>query len=151
MIDGVEVKMLRVMPDDRGRLMEILRKDDEIYEGFGQVYMTTAYPGVVKAWHYHEHQHDFTTCVFGMIKYVLFDSREGSPTFGETNEFVIGEYSPLLVKVPPMVWHGFKNIGLKEAIIVNTVTRPFNYLEPDEKRADPHDNITGYDWSRKDG
>ena len=58
MIDGVKVKKLKVIPDERGWLMEILRCDDEIYKEFGQVYMTTAYPGVVKAWHFHKKQTD---------------------------------------------------------------------------------------------
>ena len=50
-IEGVNVKPLRVIPDERGRLMEILRCDDDLFTQFGQVYMTTAYPGVVKGWH----------------------------------------------------------------------------------------------------
>ena len=53
MIRDVKVKNLRCIPDERGRLMEILREDDEVFERFGQVYMTTNYTGVVKAWHYH--------------------------------------------------------------------------------------------------
>jgi dTDP-4-dehydrorhamnose 3,5-epimerase len=56
MIDGVKTKKLRVIPDERGWLMEILRNDDEIYNEFGQVYITTAYPEVVKAWHMHKKQ-----------------------------------------------------------------------------------------------
>ncbi|MCJ7832051.1 MAG: dTDP-4-dehydrorhamnose 3,5-epimerase, partial [Actinobacteria bacterium] len=35
-IDGVLTKSLRVIPDERGRLMEILRADDEIFGKFGQ-------------------------------------------------------------------------------------------------------------------
>ena len=54
MIEGVATKPLRVFPDERGRLMEILRDDDELFDRFGQVYMTTVYPGVVKAWHFHK-------------------------------------------------------------------------------------------------
>jgi len=79
MIDGVMVKQLRVLPDERGRLMEILREDDEIYMRFGQVYLTTGYPGVVKAWHYHKVQFDHFCVVKGMMKVVLYDSRDGSP------------------------------------------------------------------------
>jgi len=56
MIEGVRLKELKPIPDERGRVMEILRADDELFEKFGQVYMTTAYPGVVKAWHYHKLQ-----------------------------------------------------------------------------------------------
>ena len=76
MIDGVKLKPLRVLPDERGRLMEILRCDDEVFSKFGQVYMTTAYPGVVKGWHYHKVQTDNMAVVRGMMKLVLFDSRE---------------------------------------------------------------------------
>jgi len=97
MIDGVAVKSLKVVPDERGRLMEILRCDEEIFTKFGQVYMTTTYPGVVKAWHYHEKQDDFITCVKGMLKLVLFDDRPDSPTRGEINEFFIGDHKATLV------------------------------------------------------
>ena len=86
MIDSVAVKQLKVIPDERGRLMEILRADDAIFAGFGQVYLTTTYPRVVKAWHYHKNQDDYIACVKGMIKLVLYDAREASSTQGEINE-----------------------------------------------------------------
>ena len=54
MIEGVKTKKLNVIPDERGRLMEIFRCDEELFEKFGQVYLTTCYPGVVKAWHTHQ-------------------------------------------------------------------------------------------------
>nr|MBP7529564.1 dTDP-4-dehydrorhamnose 3,5-epimerase family protein [Syntrophorhabdaceae bacterium] len=92
MIDGVAVKTLNVIPDERGRLMEILRNDDDIFTQFGQVYMTTTYPGVVKAWHYHKKQEDFIACIKGMIKLVLYDDREGSPTRGQIDEFYTGDH-----------------------------------------------------------
>ena len=59
MIEGVRIKRLSVHADERGFLMEILRSDDEVFERFGQVYLTTAYPGVVKAWHMHKKQTDY--------------------------------------------------------------------------------------------
>ncbi|HPD61351.1 MAG TPA: WxcM-like domain-containing protein, partial [Thermodesulfobacteriota bacterium] len=71
MIMGVKTKLLKVIPDERGRLMEILRFDEEIFMRFGQVYMTTAYPGVVKGWHYHKVQYDNMVVVKGMMKIVL--------------------------------------------------------------------------------
>src|SRR3990170_5785700 len=100
MIDGVKIKKLKVIPDERGRLMEMLRSDDDLFIKFGQVYMTTAYPGVVKAWHFHKKQTDHFVCVRGMMKVVLYDSREGSPTRGEVNEFFMGDHNPILVQIP---------------------------------------------------
>ena len=151
MIDGVKVKKLRVIPDERGKLMEILRADDEMFEKFGQVYMTTAYPGVVKAWHLHKVQDDNMAVVRGMMKIVLYDGRDDSPTKGEVNEFFVGEHNPVLVHIPKGVMHGFKCISEYEAIVVNAPTELYNYKEPDEYRVHPHENDIPYDWARKDG
>lgn len=151
MIDGLKTKKLKVIPDERGRLMEIMRCDEEIFDKFGQVYITTTYPDVVKAWHFHKLQDDYITCVFGMIKVALFDARKDSPTYGEVNEFFIGFYNPLLLKIPSGVYHGWKAVGQEEAIIVNIPTEPYNYKKPDEYRLDPYDNSIPYDWKLKEG
>ena len=150
MIKGVNVKKLKVLADERGRLAEILRTDDEMYTKFGQVYMTTCYPGVVKGWHFHKRQEDYFCCVHGMIKLVLYDPRESSPTKGEINEFFLGVHSPIVVQVPPGVYHGFKGISDTESIIINTITEPYNHKKPDEYRVAPHDGGIPYDWARKD-
>ncbi len=151
LIQGVQTKKLKVIPDERGRLMEILRRDEEIYRGFGQVYMTTAYPGVVKGWHYHKKQIDNIAILKGMVKLVLYDSRKESPTKGMINEFFLGKYNPLLVQVPAWVYHGFKNIEQEEALILNCPSEPYNYSSPDEYRLSPHDSIVPYKWDRRDG
>jgi dTDP-4-dehydrorhamnose 3,5-epimerase len=151
MIHGVVTKKLKVIPDERGRLMEILRSDDELFTKFGQVYITTAYPGVVKGWHYHKKQTDHFAVVKGMIKLVLYDGRDDSPTKGEINEIFLGEHNPLLVKIPPFVMHGFKCISQEEAICINVPTELYNYDQPDEFRVDPHKNDILYDWEREDG
>ena len=148
MIEGVRVKKLKVVPDERGRLMEILRSDDDIFQQFGQVYMTTAKPGIVKSWHYHKLQTDNFTCVFGKIRLALYDAREGSGTFKEVQDFIIDLENPLLVQIPPDVYHGFKCIGEEEAIVINTITRPYNHANPDEYRVDPYENDIPYDWRK---
>lgn len=148
MIDGVKVKKLKIIPDERGRLMEILRSDDENFSKFGQVYMTTAYPGVVKAWHYHKKQDDNFTCVHGKMKLALYDARPKSPTFKEVNEFIIGPDDPMLVAIPKHVYHGFKCISDVEALVINTVTRPYDYKKPDEYRLDAYENDIPYDWRK---
>jgi dTDP-4-dehydrorhamnose 3,5-epimerase len=151
MIDGVKTKKLKVIPDERGRLMEMLRSDDDLFIRFGQVYLTSAYPGVVKGWHYHKEQTDNMVVVKGMMKIVLYDSRQGSPTYREINEFFMGEHNPLLLQIPPFVFHGFKCISSDEALVINCPTEVYQYQEPDEFRVDPHDPSIPYDWSRKDG
>ncbi len=151
MIEGVRQKKLKVMPDERGRLMEMMRADDEFFVKFGQVYMTTAYPGVVKGWHYHKIQEDNMVIVKGMMKIVLYDARKDSKTYGEVNEFFVGENNPALIHIPAGVMHGFKCISDSEAVCVNVPTEMYVYDKPDEYRVDPHSGEIPYDWSRKDG
>ena len=148
MINGVKVKKLKVIPDDRGRLMEILRKDDDIFEKFGQVYMTTAKPGVVKAWHYHRLQNDNFACVYGKIKLALYDARKDSSTYKEINEFILSLDEPILVHIPKLVYHGFKGMAEEESIVINTPTELYNHAKPDEYRVDAYKNDIPYDWKK---
>jgi dTDP-4-dehydrorhamnose 3,5-epimerase len=150
-IHDVKTKSLRVIPDERGFLMEILRADDaELFTKFGQVYVSATYPGVVKAWHYHKQQVDNFVCVAGMVKLVLVDTRPESPTNGAINEFFLGTQNPMLVQVPNLVYHGWKCISNEVSLVVNVPTEPYHYEEPDEYRIEPHATLP-YDWSRKDG
>ncbi|HKN48349.1 MAG TPA: dTDP-4-dehydrorhamnose 3,5-epimerase family protein [Candidatus Polarisedimenticolia bacterium] len=150
MIQGVRTKALKVIPDERGRLMESLRSDDDIFIKFGQAYVTTAYPGVVKGWHYHKIQVDNFVPIKGMFKVVLYDDREGSSTRGQVNEFFIGVHNPLLLQIPVLVLHGFKAIGTAEAIMLNLPTEPYRHDAPDEYRVDPRSPAIPYDWALKE-
>lgn len=151
MIKDSFYKQLKFIADERGRLMEILRNDEEIFSKFGQVYLTTTYPHVVKAWHYHKFQDDNICCVKGMLKLVLYDDREDSPTRGEINEYFIGDHNPAVVRVPKMVYHGWKCVSEEEALAINVPTEAYRRDEPDEYRKDPHMNDIPYKWERKDG
>lgn len=148
LIDGVKVKKLKLIPDERGRLMEILRHDDSMFRKFGQVYMTTAKPGITKAWHYHKKQEDNFTCIRGKMRLALYDSRENSPTYKEINEFEISLEDPMLVTIPMLVYHGFKCISDDEAVVINTPTEAYDHKNPDEYRIDAYDNNIPYDWRR---
>ncbi|MDW8027923.1 MAG: dTDP-4-dehydrorhamnose 3,5-epimerase family protein [Armatimonadota bacterium] len=150
-IDGVIVKHLKVLADERGWLMEILRCDDEFFDQFGQVYLTTCYPGVIKAWHCHREQTDRFCVVKGMAKVALWDGREKSPTKGELNVFYMGERNPILLVIPPGVWHGFTAVGNEVAFLLNCPNRPYNYASPDELRRPYNDSEIGYDWSVRHG
>lgn len=151
MIDGVKTKRLVAHHDERGWLMEILRSDDEIFDEFGQVYVSVAYPGVVKGWHYHKLQTDHFCVIKGMLKVVLYDQREDSTTHGELNEFFVGEGNPLLIKIPALVVHGVKAIGTEPGFLINCPTRPYNREQPDEYRIDPHSGEIPYRWEQRDG
>ena len=151
MIQDVVIKPLKLIADERGYLMEMLRVDDPFFQSFGQVYCSVAYPGVVKGWHYHKKQINHFVIVKGMAKVVLYDTRADSKTRGEVNEFFMGEHNPILLVIPPYVLHGMKGVGVEPAYLVNTPTEHYVYESPDEFRMAPDDPSIPYDWSRKDG
>jgi dTDP-4-dehydrorhamnose 3,5-epimerase len=146
MIEGVKIKQLQVFKDERGYLMELLRSDDIIFEKFGQVYLTVAYPGVIKGWHWHKKQNDFFVVVKGNAKVVLYDIRENSKTKGKVEEFIMGEKNPILLKIPSMVAHGFTPIGDNPCFLINCPTEVYNREKPDEERLPFNTDKIPYNW-----
>lgn len=146
MIQDVVIKKLKPIVDDRGLLMEILRTDDPIFKQFAQCYITVVHPGIVKGWHYHKKQYDHFCCLRGTAKVVLYDAREESKTYKEVNEFIMGLESPIVVKIPPYVFHGFTAVGNEDAMILNLPTELYQYKDPDEYRESPFSPNIPYDW-----
>ena len=149
MIQGVFIHPLRQIPDGRGRVMHMLRADDPHFERFGEIYFSVVYPGIVKGWHRHQKMTLNYAVVCGMIKMVLYDDRPGSPTRSEIQEIFVGDWNYCLVKVPPMVWNGFKGIASTPAIVANCATIPHDPLEVE--RLDPHKNNIPYNWDLRHG
>lgn len=152
MIDGVLVRPLLWHNDQRGSLAELVRADDPelMVVPFGQVYVTTLYPGVVKAWHRHEQQWDRMVCLRGRVLLGLIDGRPGSPTAGAELRVVMGDRNFVVVRIPAGVWHGLKNLATEEAMVVNVVSHPYQPDHPDELRRPAHGDLP-FDWSRIDG
>lgn len=150
MIQNVAIKKLKPIRDERGFLMEILRSDDSLFERFGRCYLTQALPGIVKGWHYHKKQVDHFSCLAGTAKVVLYDAREHSKTWREVNEFILSLESPMLVKVPTYVYHGFTAVGGEPAMLLNLPTELYHYEEPDEHRESPFSGKIPYDWGLAD-
>ena len=145
-IAGVIVKPLKLLPNERGRLMEVQRCDDPEFPGFGQVYVTQSFRGVVKAWYRHKVQVDQIAAITGLVKLVLYDDRAESPTRGAIQEIMLGELVPRLVLIPPGIWHGFKAVGEGSAFLLHLNDQPFIDGAPDEERRAPDDSAIPYSW-----
>ncbi|MBI4426493.1 MAG: dTDP-4-dehydrorhamnose 3,5-epimerase family protein [Candidatus Kerfeldbacteria bacterium] len=147
MIDGVIVQALTTHPDDRGYFREIVRDDDRLLERFGQVSITETYPGVIKAFHWHERQDDLWYVASGMAQVVLYDRRPDSPTKGQTDVIYAGEQQPVLIKIPKGVAHGYRVLGQQSVVLVYVTTASYQPTQPDEQRIPFDDPTIGFDWA----
>ncbi len=144
MIEGVVIRPLRQIPDERGKIMHMIRNDDPEFLGFGEIYFSCVYPGVIKGWHIHKKMTLNYAVPFGMIKLVLFDDRPSSGTCGEVQEIFLGPDNYCLVQIPPYVWNGFKGVGITPSIVANCSTIPHDATEIERKS--PDDPVIPYKW-----
>jgi len=148
-IHDVTVTPLRRIPDERGAVFHMLREDSPVFERFGEIYFSVAYPGVVKGWHVHRQMTLNYAVPVGMVKLVCYDDRRDSPTRGAVQELHVGELNYVLVTIPPLVWNGFKGEGSQTALVANCATIPHDPGEID--RVDPFENDIPYDWALRHG
>ena len=144
MIKGIKITKLKIIPDDRGKVMHMMRNDSPVFKNFGEVYFSTIYENKIKAWHLHRESYLNYVCVVGEVKLVLFDDRKDSLTKNQHQEIFLSPDNYFLVTIPPNVWNGFKGLGKKESIIANCLTLPHN--EKEMIRKDPKDKYFGYNW-----
>ena len=144
MMDGVQIHQLRRIPDERGAVLQMLRRDDPWFERFGEIYFSLVYPGAIKGWHRHTRMTLNYAVITGLVKLVLYDDRTDSATKGQLQEIFVGESCYSLITIPLGIWNGFKGIGVKPAIVANCATEPH---DPDEiTRLDPLTKTIPYQW-----
>ena len=149
MIEGVVIKTCTVNADDRGTLVEIVRDDEPVFRDVRQTTYTVAYPGVVKAFHWHRRQWEVWFFASGMAQVVIYDRRDGSPTQGQTDVLYMGSRHPLVVAIPPGVAHGYRVLGVEPAALFYHTTEHYDPADPDEERLPFDDPRIGFDWRTK--
>jgi dTDP-4-dehydrorhamnose 3,5-epimerase len=150
MISGVVFKDLVTHTDERGFFREIIRVNDDFFaEGFGQWSHSLVYPGVVKAWHTHKIQTQWTYVACGLLKVALHDCRPDSPTYRKTMEFLVGDNQRAYVYCfPPGVAHGYRCINGPAHVFYMTS----GVYDLSEEGRIPHDDPTiRYDWLKGRG
>jgi dTDP-4-dehydrorhamnose 3,5-epimerase len=131
-IEGIRLRPIRPVPHEDGTLAEIARIAwDEIDQPIVQVHLTTTMAGRVRAWGLHRVSTDRLFVVRGLVSLVVYDGRIGSPTAGSVNEFLVSERNPALLVIPPNLYHGWKNLGIDEAFIINMPSQQYVYDRPD--------------------
>ena len=159
-IDGVQIKTLRKFADQRGFFIEQLKRGDLDDAGkpfipdqpFAQMSRSLTYarggnpPELIKAFHWHRKQWDYWDIVVGNARVVLVDLRDGSPTAGQVQTLMLGEHSPKMVAIPPLVAHGFQCVDMRDVALNYYVTEPYDPADPDEGRIPWNDPRIGFDW-----
>jgi dTDP-4-dehydrorhamnose 3,5-epimerase len=123
-IEGLLVHELKQIADSRGRVMHMIRNDNPIFDQFGEVYFSEVLPGVVKAWKCHKKQTQIFAVPVGGIELAIYDDRPDSKTRGTLVTLNLGRDNYQLVKIPPMLWYGFKCRTESAALIVNCADLP---------------------------
>lgn len=121
-IEGVLIKPVNTHTDDRGWLAELFRKD-ELPANFepAMAYISSTKPGISRGPHEHCDQTDCFIFLDGQYELYLWENRDGKPL--EKTVVEVGEKNPCAVIVPPGVVHGYKNVGPKEATVINMPDR----------------------------
>lgn len=148
-IDGVIIAPQKRIIDGRGGIMHMLKADDEMFKGFGEIYFSFANPGIIKAWHVHNRMYVNNCVISGTAKLVCCDIREGSPTQGNLLEIYLGRDNYCTVQIPPGIANGYMAIGNEVAVLANCASIVH---DPEEiSYIDPHDPTIGYDWQTRNG
>lgn len=145
MIDGVIVQELKQICDERGKVLHMLRSDSPLFTRFGEIYFSIVNSGAVKAWKKHFKMAQHFAVPVGRIMLVLYDNRKGSATYKNVEVLDIGEDCYCLVKIPPLLWYGFKGISSTPALVANMTDIPH---DPNEaERLSPFDSKIPYNWN----
>jgi len=143
-IEGIKITPLKIISDNRGSVMHMLRSDSDVFQKFGEIYFSTIFKDSIKAWHLHKEATLNYACIFGKVKLVLFDDRTESTTYGLYQELYLSLDSYSLITIPPNIWNGFKGLNDIHSIIANCLTLPHN--EKEMVRLDLNDPKFKYNW-----
>jgi dTDP-4-dehydrorhamnose 3,5-epimerase len=146
MIHDVLVTPLKQIPDERGKVMHMLKRSDPAFREFGEIYFSLVNHGAVKAWKKHLRTTLNLAVVHGAARLVIYDDRHASPTHGRFQEIVLGPENYHLVTVPPGLWTGFIGVSSQTAILANCASLPHDPNEVERKPA--NDPGIPYAWSK---
>lgn len=119
MISGVIIQPLRQIEDERGKVMHMLRKDSDLFLGFGEVYFSLIHQGKVKAWKKHLKMTQHFAVPVGKVRIVIYDERKDSPTYKQIQEVELGEGNYSLIRIPPFLWYGILGIAPGSSLVAN--------------------------------
>lgn len=145
MIDGVMITPLKIIPVPGGDVFHAIKASDASFRGFGEAYFSTIGPTMVKSWKRHNLMTLNLVVITGGVRFVVHDDRPDSPTFGATQEYVLGPHTCYArLTVPPGVWMAFQGVSDSTSILLNIADIPHDPSEVDRRELT---NIA-FQWSK---
>jgi dTDP-4-dehydrorhamnose 3,5-epimerase len=144
MIDGLILTPLKIIRDERGAVMHMLRADTPHFHGFGEIYFSIVNPGVTKGWKVHTKNWSNLAVPEGALRWVLYDAREDSPTKGEFMDCTLGVDNYQLMTVPPGIAYSFQHTSSVPVLVANCATAVH---DPAEQRMLPLETYP-FDWKK---
>lgn len=146
-IEGLIIKNISPIEDDRGEIIEVYRSTWDIHsDPLVYCYVAAIRPGKTKAWVVHNKQDDRIFPLNGTCLWAFFDNRPESPTYGNFFKQVFSAKSRAIFVIPKGVYHGVKNIGQDEAQFINLPTEPYNRADPDKYRLPLKNDLIPFDF-----
>lgn len=147
MLDGVKLSYPKTVFDERGTVRHIISSLDPDFTRFGDVYCTSVYKGVIKGWHGYYTKTLHYVVLHGIIKLVLYDNREKSPSYQDFQEVFMSHENYVRLTIPPGVFTAFRGLYEPYSIAVICTTEPYS----EEGTIRLPIKTFEYDWTVKDG
>jgi dTDP-4-dehydrorhamnose 3,5-epimerase len=144
-IEGVTLKKLNQFSDDRGDVLHMLKSSDDNFTKFGEIYFSEILPGKIKAWKYNKMQSQNLAVPIGIVKFIIFDNRSDSNSFGNIAEITLGRHNYSLLHLPAGLWYGFKSKCNYPSLIANCIESPYDANESIKK--DYSDDFCPVNWN----
>jgi len=142
MIEGIIITPLKEIKALGGNVLHAMKSLDKGYNGFGEAYFSIVEKGIIKGWKRHNLMTLNLVVPIGEIRFVIFDDRKGSLTYGEFQKIVLSRKQYSRLTVPPLLWIGFHGLGEKDSMLLNVVNIPHDSKEVVSKNLDDFD----FDW-----
>jgi dTDP-4-dehydrorhamnose 3,5-epimerase len=142
MIDGVLVSTLKRIHHPKGDILHGLKASDIGYDSFGEAYFSSIAKGEIKGWKKHSVMVMNLVVPVGGVKFVIFDDRKNSGSYGEYCEFIVGEDNYSRLTVPPGVWMAFEGKGGGLNLVLNIASIEHDPSEAQDVMLDE----LAYDW-----
>jgi len=119
MIEGVLLTPLKQIYHPKGDVFHGMKKGDPGFVDFGEAYFSTIHAGDIKPWKKHLRMTLNLIVPVGIIRFVLYDDREGSSTQGKTTSIELGTDNYQRLTVPPGLFMAFEGIGEELNLLLN--------------------------------